>query len=336
MTICSKCGHENTEDTTFCTNCGSRLVHSRTAEPKGRKKSMGKPVLIVALVLVLAAAFTGYKLMEKKYSSEAAAAQFIEALEEKNTPALKKLIQPTDSRIAVNDQSIQHLLALLDENPAFIQEIEQAFENEDQRAPFFMNEAGRKYGLFKEYAVDANPYFLSVSVEGSNALLSIDGEKAGEAEKDETVEKGPYLAGLYTVEGTNEEKKTNISEEVLLKGDESSVPVQLVMPASEEKETVQVPVPEKEVVFVPAESSDGYILPHSGYTYLSGSDLSGLSDAMLRLARNEIYARHGYIFQSDELQAYFNGMSWYEANPYYDGSLTSVEKANVEFIQSYE
>lgn len=49
-----------------------------------------------------------------------------------------------------------------------------------------------------------------------------------------------------------------------------------------------------------------YILPDSdsrAYTY---DELSSLSNDELRLAINEIYARHGRIFDAADLQNYFN------------------------------
>ena len=55
-----------------------------------------------------------------------------------------------------------------------------------------------------------------------------------------------------------------------------------------------------------------YILPYSDSQYYSQSELEALSDEELRLARNEIYARHGRMFDDEELQAYFDSKSWYE------------------------
>lgn len=43
---------------------------------------------------------------------------------------------------------------------------------------------------------------------------------------------------------------------------------------------------------------------------LKKSDLEDLSKSELRLARNEIYARHGRRFQDQELQDYFDSQEW--------------------------
>lgn len=41
-------------------------------------------------------------------------------------------------------------------------------------------------------------------------------------------------------------------------------------------------------------------------------DFNTLSPEVLKIAKNEIYARHGYIFANQDLQNYFMGCAWYE------------------------
>jgi hypothetical protein len=54
-----------------------------------------------------------------------------------------------------------------------------------------------------------------------------------------------------------------------------------------------------------------YYILQSDTTIYSAADLIGMDKDMLRLARNEIYARHGRKFDSADLQEYFNAQSWY-------------------------
>lgn len=84
-----------------------------------------------------------------------------------------------------------------------------------------------------------------------------------------------------------------------------------------------------------------YIIPDSDTRYLERSiDLSGLSQYELRLARNEIYARHGRKFNDPSLQSYFNGKGWYvpttEADQFNDSCLNAYEKANLALIKDVE
>ncbi|MCI6655069.1 MAG: YARHG domain-containing protein [Clostridium sp.] len=83
-----------------------------------------------------------------------------------------------------------------------------------------------------------------------------------------------------------------------------------------------------------------YVLPDSAKRKLKKSDLKGLSKEELRIARNEIYARHGRMFDDKKLQKYFDSQSWYEgtvpASEFSEDVLSSVEKKNVAFIRQFE
>lgn len=67
------------------------------------------------------------------------------------------------------------------------------------------------------------------------------------------------------------------------------------------------------------------------------ADLAGKPAGELRIMRNAIMAKHGYIFKSQDLAEYFSGFSWYK--PLYNdvtSMLSAVEAANVQFIKKYE
>lgn len=83
-----------------------------------------------------------------------------------------------------------------------------------------------------------------------------------------------------------------------------------------------------------------YIFPESSTSCLTGGDLLEADPATLRLARNEIYARHGRKFDAADLQKYFNSKSWYqpETDPsdFKEDSLNEVEKKNLNLIKTAE
>ncbi|MDQ0201850.1 YARHG domain-containing protein [Neobacillus ginsengisoli] len=83
-------------------------------------------------------------------------------------------------------------------------------------------------------------------------------------------------------------------------------------------------------------SSSDNILPDSDKRALSEEDIATLTKGQLHLARNEIYARHGYVFKSADLQKYFSSKSWYNADPSYNSSLNEVEKENVKLLKARE
>lgn len=74
-----------------------------------------------------------------------------------------------------------------------------------------------------------------------------------------------------------------------------------------------------------------------GSRYLNKSDLSGLTSRELTYLRNSIYAKHGYVFKSDELDRYFSQFSWYHRDySVTDDILNSTERANTKLIREYQ
>ncbi len=90
--------------------------------------------------------------------------------------------------------------------------------------------------------------------------------------------------------------------------------------------------------------SSSMILPQSSQRVLSEAEILAAADqrgdlgnrlAVLRLARNEIFARQGRPFRSPQLQDYFHAQDWYRAGRA-PVTLSSVEKRNVGIILGLE
>lgn len=86
------------------------------------------------------------------------------------------------------------------------------------------------------------------------------------------------------------------------------------------------------------DEANTYVLRNSDGQYCTEKDLSHMCAYDLYLARNEIYARHGYIFDNPDLQEYFGDMEWYNptTKDVSDSALNEYEKANIELILSLE
>ena len=81
---------------------------------------------------------------------------------------------------------------------------------------------------------------------------------------------------------------------------------------------------------------DDYFFP-SERVLITESDLRGKTKSEVAFIRNEIYARHGYIFNTEEYSEYFGSKDWYYPNPYFSESVfNETEKANKEFLVAYE
>lgn len=87
-------------------------------------------------------------------------------------------------------------------------------------------------------------------------------------------------------------------------------------------------------------SYDGeeFLFPNSSACFLQEEDLLNLTAQKLRIAKNEIYARHGRRFADRNLQSYFEQCSWYEGvvapEEFLEEWLNEYEKENVKRIDA--
>ncbi len=143
------------------------------------------------------------------------------------------------------------------------------------------------------------------------AFLKPDGQKEYAGTEDMQVQREEE-----PIPEEQEEEQRPVPEEVLAEAEE---------PAPEEEEPEEIPQ---------------YVLPESDTVRLSVEDLQGLSQDELRIARNEIYARHGRRFQDEGLQRYFDGCDWYEGiydpNDFPESLLNEIEMFNRDLITEYE
>ncbi|MFR5713648.1 MAG: YARHG domain-containing protein [Clostridium sp.] len=89
-----------------------------------------------------------------------------------------------------------------------------------------------------------------------------------------------------------------------------------------------------------AKAEEEWIFPDSNTVLLTKSDLEALSAEECKIARNEIYARHGRKFNDAFLQSYFESCEWYqgtvEADSFNEQELNETELANRNLIAEYE
>jgi hypothetical protein len=77
--------------------------------------------------------------------------------------------------------------------------------------------------------------------------------------------------------------------------------------------------------------------PEASTRLLSAGDLENKSAFDLKIMRNEIFARHGFIFKTNEMKKYFSKQSWYTPKyPNVDNLLSNVEMDNINAIRKYE
>ena len=133
----------------------------------------------------------------------------------------------------------------------------------------------------------------------------------------------------------HKEELVNRVTEIIIgntQADKTTTPILMITPERKENEIVV----EKPVVNNNIPSVYGRF-PQASERLLTDSDLRYLSKEELKIMRNEIFARHGYIFQTEAMKTYFRNQSWY--SPLYsnvNAMLTGIEHKNIALIKSYE
>lgn len=82
-----------------------------------------------------------------------------------------------------------------------------------------------------------------------------------------------------------------------------------------------------------------YIFSFSDSRLISDSEINNLDYNLRAYARNEIYARYGYVFSMSKFRDYFMSKSWYSENPSFNIQtqiLNPIEKENIEIIKRHE
>lgn len=86
--------------------------------------------------------------------------------------------------------------------------------------------------------------------------------------------------------------------------------------------------------------NDEFIFPDSDSRRLSETELWDLTAEECKIARNEIYARHGYIFSTEDMKTYFESKSWYVGiytnAEFNDKWFNEYENYNKDMILKYE
>ncbi len=109
--------------------------------------------------------------------------------------------------------------------------------------------------------------------------------------------------------------------------------------SSEEQKKKELDMQKSDVTGSTSENNNtsANLYPQGSDRPLSVEDVENLNGWELKIMRNEIYARHGYIFKTAEMKEYFKAQRWYE--PKYenvDDMITKVEKENIKLIKRYE
>lgn len=332
--ICPKCGKELSEGTKFCIYCGTKLELLTAPEEKEEK-----PVLQVKTPPTSGAenkaAKTGIKSdLQKtiKYCLYAFVILFILFIIIGITNESEKDVQLVKSETSTLSSSPEN------KSEAIISsEVTEAAEEEEEDLS-----ALREAQIYEElydcnyhgtidgkYPITAHVLFSTLGAEGSyyydkngaDRELKLVGTYESYGDELWVVLKeynkdGKHTGTFYVKKST--EDRSEISGTFVLESNGKEMPFEL----------------STNEVQPDYSSSYGYA---AGQRILSESELQVFSQEELRILRNEVYARHGHIFKSEDLTSYFSRFDWYhpDTNDAFD-RLSEMEKNNILIIKEVE
>ena len=162
-------------------------------------------------------------------------------------------------------------------------------------------------------------------------------ESVSEAPVTETATEAP--AEPETEEHVTDGKFEDLSDVDLfsLSQDELATTVREEPETEAESETESETETESEIE---ADTRSEYIFPDMDTRYLTQDEVSKLSLQAVCYAKNELYARHGRKFLSQELKDYFNDKTWYEGtvdpDSFSPGVFNTYENDNLLLLVSAE
>lgn len=209
------------------------------------------------------------------------------------------------------DQAVQKLIEyselknVCDWDNSFVEKLEECSEG-----------ASEQYKVLASNTIDIYNLYLNEKKEQEKTEMAEEQEKSKEVKETE-------------IKAAKEEPEADKKKE-----DKKEAREQKKKKASQEKKNVEEEESKKN-------TKQEYIFSDSNTRYLSEEEIKDIDPNKLRIARNEIFARHGYIFQDEELQQYFSKMSWYIGtvpSEQFDMETTfnEYEKKNIELISQME
>lgn len=332
---CKNCGYNCAKDDLYCKKCGSKLLPA--IENSSNEKMSNKIIILLISVAVLLVVFlTVGILFHFKNDVEEEIIQtdyeeIVEELVEETSAEIDPWQEKYDLGIKyLNEENYEEAIIL------FIAAIEIDAKNIDAyiklaETYIIIGETEKAIEVYNN-ALEVEPDNVDIYISLAQAYISIENIEDAITAYEAIIDIQPENADIYI---DLAELYVNLDDieaaiSVLIEGNEVTDDSKIESYRSELEAELEA---RNEL-----EISTQFIVYKSDTTLLTNEDLIGLSSDELLIARNEIYARHGYIFKSEFLSEYFSETSWYEGTVS-DASaieLSTIEWLNIQRINAFE
>ncbi|AXI27979.1 hypothetical protein CIB87_02735 [Priestia megaterium] len=240
MLFCKECGKPLKKGAEFCQECGRPVEQNNASQslfkendrdgrrsnqlPKTPKKmskrTKGKLIAagVVAVLLV-----GGYKAGEYFTDKDRMIDRFETAVHNNDQETVARLLSSQNSNLEIDKDNVKGFMAYFQKHPNEVNDMIELLEVESQAiekginvnkalnnkygygtevVPFQLVQRGKAAFLFDKYTIEATPMYVEVDTDYKDTAIYIEGKKVGTAASNHFSKKyGPYLPGLYKVEG---------------------------------------------------------------------------------------------------------------------------------------
>lgn len=313
--FCRNCGAEIKDDWKICPNCGKEIVRNNVKheqvnqqEKKNNKKNKKKIIGgIIIGIIVVGGAGIAYGVNANKTKNT----------QQETTPVSKREKKTKESKGFAN----QDFEKLLDKSEDEIKKLGLKWNDEEQEYASANQDIEIK---FKNGEID----YISIYGDEKKAPM-FHGVRLGMSEK----------VARKKLEKTYSEE-VPVSDGFMLWNLEEKREVWCDIKNDEVKQIMYQALTEGDVKRYEEDVAGEYVFKDSDKKYLSKDEVQSVDSSMLNIGKNEIYARHGYIFTDENLKQYFEEKLWYKgevtADQFEENQLNSFEKKNIELINNIE
>lgn len=340
---CSKCGKEMQANKAFCTNCGNPLTETTAKEDVSGEEKKDKPKkkhskVIILLIVLLLIGGVGFATTKFFKSNDNKSDKVVEKTDEDDEEDGEDKEEPsddedketateeeTDSEIDVEDE--------IAEIREIYNSIVSGMEKNDYKKKTIENG-------FDAYSDDNVLKSIVISKAYSqinyNCFYYFDNDKLVFAYYEGENSHRFYFKDDKMIRWRKCEDAENSDEGINHDMEDSAEYLQWESTVLQNAKVLKLAWNAAGTL----EGGEEYILPGSDTRIITKSDLEGLTKEEVKLARNEIYARHGRKFDDESLKAYFSQFDWYhptiEPEDFEESMLNNYEVANRDFIVAYE
>lgn len=172
-----------------------------------RKLTSSKKVIGISIAGVLFAFLIAFFLIGSSMSKPSdVVSKFQKAVSSDNKAQLVDMLYCTDSRLKIDENSVQPLITYFNDNPSYLNKVVNQLNNEaansneifDSKAKFDIVYTGKKYLFFKNYKIAIKPSFISVRTGIKDVEFSLNGTQIAKSDsKNFSKQLGPFIPGKY-------------------------------------------------------------------------------------------------------------------------------------------